>query len=385
MQFADPAWEPKVTREFEAIMPPSAPELHPASADVTASSQAAETDLTDYAQGYRPHNTSIPEQANPSQNQAPPPPFPGQSPPFQSQQPPLTSQSQSLQDLLKRLPAWAWWVVGIIFLSSFMQSVTSEGGLAGGLVTLLLFGLLAFSGWLLYTRRVRISLSGEAQAAETHTFVVGAQPTVVLKNKTGSIKLRSGQQGQVSITTTRRGYLFSPRLDRETQITYNQDSTTNTVTARAGSWRPFGKNAINFEVVVPPEADLQIATNFGIISVENVAGQINLKSDAGTIQATGVTLRGKSRLKSDVGTITFSGSLDPAGNYELTTDLGTINVTLAPNASCNLQAKTDLGTVTTNLPLAKPQHNKAYGVVGNGPYPELKVKTDLGSITIQRP
>lgn len=372
MQFADPAWEPKVTREFEAITPTSSP----AGEGVAASAQTGEAEFADYAQGYRPRS---PEPENPSQSQQPP--SSGQQTPFQGQQqPPL----QALQDALKRLPVWAWWVIGIVVISSIAQSAARGGGAIGALFSLLLIGALAFGGWLLYTRRVRISLSGETQAAETHTFTVGAHPTVVLKNKAGSIKLRAGQEGQVSVTTTRRGYIFSPRFDSETPISYTHESANNTVTVRTGSWRIFGKNAITFEVTVPPTSDLQLNTSMGTISVENVSGQISLKSDAGTIDAHGVTLRGKSRIKGDLGTINFSGALDPGGNYAIETDLGTIDVRLPADASFDLSAKTDIGTVTTNFPTVQPQRNKAYGPTGSAPQPKLKVKTDIGSITIQR-
>ncbi len=384
MQFADPAWEPKVTREFEAL----APTVPPAGASssggtAAATAQAGEAKYNDYAQGYRPQSAQPTGHEHPSQGQTPPP-FQGQQqqPPLQGQQPPLTLQT--FQNWFKRLPVWAWWLIGAIVLSSIIQSGADQGGAAGALFSLLFVGTLAFIGWLLWTRRVRINFVGEKQAAETRTFTVGAQPTVILKNKAGSINLRAGQEGQVSITANRRGYLFSQRFDKETQISYSQDSAANTVTARTGSWHPFGKNAINFDVVVPPHANLQLNTNAGNISVENIAGQMTLRSDAGTLQATQVTLQGKSRLKTDLGTVTFSGSLDPAGNYELTTNLGTINAILAADSSFDLTAKTDIGTVTTNLPLSQSQRNKAYGTVGSGPYPKLKVKTDLGTINVQR-
>ena len=374
MQFADPAWQPKVTREFEAIAP--APTGTASSgAGATSTSQAGEADYDEYAQGYRAQGARTSERENPAQSQPPPLSFQNQQQPF---------SIQPFLDWCKRLPAWAWWLIGLLVLSGFVQNAINQDGFAGALFSLIFVSALALVGWLLWTRRVRISLSGETQAAETRTFSVSAQPTIILKNKAGSINLRAGQEGQVSITTIRRGYLFSQHFDKETPISYNQESATNTITARTGSWRLFGKNAITFDVAVPPQANLQLSTNAGNISVENVAGQITLRSDAGTLQATNVALQGKSRLKTDLGTITFSGSLAPTGNYELTTDLGTINATLNADASFDLNAKTDVGTVTTNLPLNQLQRNKAYGSVGTGPYPKLKVKTDLGTINIQR-
>jgi hypothetical protein len=380
MQFADPAWQPKVTREFEALAPiPSPAEASRFGTSTGTTSQVGEADYIDYAQGYRAQSTQTSGRESPSPN--PPPLQNQQRPPFQGQQP--SPAFQDLSNWLKRVPTWVWWVVGIIVLSNIVQSSVRAGG-PGGIFGLLFLALLIFIGWALWTRHLRVNLSGEVQAAETRTFTVGAQPLIVLKNKAGSINLRAGQEGQVSITTTRRGYVFSQHFTKETPITFSQDSATNTVTARTGSWRLFGQNTISFDVAVPPQANLELRTNFGNITVQNVAGQLTLRADAGSIQATDVALQGKSRLKADAGTIVFSGSLDPAGNYELVTDLGTINATLPADASFDLNARTDVGTVATNLPLPQAQRNRLQGSVGNGPRPRLKVKTDLGTINVQR-
>src|SRR5215472_13798466 len=87
MQFADPAWEPKVTREFEAIAPaPSFPGTTSSSQSAASTSQAGEAEYLDYAQGYRSRNTSAAERENPSQYQSPPP-SQDQQQPFQAQQP----------------------------------------------------------------------------------------------------------------------------------------------------------------------------------------------------------------------------------------------------------------------------------------------------------
>ncbi|MGH2482482.1 MAG: DUF4097 family beta strand repeat-containing protein, partial [Ktedonobacteraceae bacterium] len=211
-----------------------------------------------------------------------------------------------------------------------------------------------------------------------------AHPTIVITNKAGSVRVRAGQEGQVSISTTRRGYLFNQRLDNDAQVSYNQDSTINRVTARVETWKPFGKNAIDFDLVVPPKASLELVTNAGSVSVQDITGQMTLRSDAGTITANQVTLHGQSRLRTNAGTITFNGALDPAGDYDLSTDLGTVNATLPADASFSLEAQTDLGIVSTNFPLAQAQKSKANGQVGTGPYPRLKLKTDLGSIRVFR-
>lgn len=389
MQFAEPDWQPKVTRDFStgAQTPTPAPQPGvspgPASGPNAAAPPAEVPAYDEYAQGYRPQDTvSGPEETSFQQQ---PPPGQGQQQQQQQYQYQQQSSFRPQQPWFSRLPAWAWWLIGVLVVSGILQPAMSEGGPLTTLLSLLFVAALALLGWALFTRRMRISLAGERQAAETHTFTVGPQPTVVLKNRAGSITLRAGDEGQVGVTTHRRGYLFSPRFEKEMPIAYSQDDANNTVSVQAMNWRPFGKNVIDFEVVVPPQADLQLTTSFGQIAVEHVAGRLVLRSEAGTIQATQVTLRDTSSLKTSAGTIVFEGDLAPSGNSELITSLGTINATLPAASSFAFDAQTGLGNVATNLPLVQTQRNQAHGTVGGpGPYPHLKLKTDVGSINLAR-
>ncbi len=377
MQFADPAWQPSGAQNVkqEQDLPAPQPVWSPApDASISAATQQANEATQSYTQGYRPQPTQAPDYDYDQPLQAPPPP-----PSFQGQQ---QQYYQSQQPWYKRLPTWAWVLIAILVFGSVVEPAFSDGGSAGGLVVLLALG--GAIAWLIYNGTLRVKLNGEAQAPETRTFEVSAHPTIVINNKAGSVRVHAGQESQVSITTTKRGYLFNQRFDNDAQVSYNQDSTINRVTARVETWKPFGKNAIDFDLVVPPQTSLELVTKAGSVSVQNIAGQMTLRSDAGSITANQVTLHGQSRLCTNAGSITFNGALDPAGDYELSTDLGSVNATLPADASFNLEAKTDLGSVSTNLPLTQSQKTKVYGQVGVGPYPRLQAKTDLGSVRVYR-
>jgi hypothetical protein len=353
MQFADPAWQPRVTRDFSQ-------EQASSSVSGTAARSAQQDSGTndDYARGYRAHSAAPQGQRQQSAGSHPPPLW------------------------YQRLPIWAWWLLGTLAISSIVGSAIFEEGSAGSLFSLIFVALLVLAGWLIVTRRLRVSLSGETTQTETHTFEVGPLPTIAIKNKAGSLRLHAGQESQVSITISKRGYLFTRRWDRDVQVWFNQDRTHNTVSARVDNWKLFGRNAVDFDLTVPPHSTLDLTTNAGNISVTHIEGQMKLRTDAGSIRATQVNLSGRSQLKTDAGSITLDGALDPAGDYRLSTDLGNVHVTLPSNASFNLEAKTDLGSVTTNLPLAQQQRTKVSGLVGGGPYPRLKVTTDLGSVQV---
>jgi len=367
MQFADPAWQPRVTRDFrQEQTSASSPGSSPTAGASAPSVSAAPDSGDEYGRGYGAQRAHGPEYTSASHSQP--------------QTPPVFSSQQAWH---RRLPIWAWWVIGILAVSSIVGSASMEDGPLGSLFSLFFVALLIFAGWLIVTRRLRVRLSSEAQQTETHTFEVGPQPTIAIKNRAGSIQLQAGQEGQVSITTGKRGYLFTSTWDRDAQVWFNQDRTKNSVSARVDSWKLFGKNAVDFALTVPPRSTLELTTNAGNISVTNIDGQMKLRADAGSIRATQVILSGQSLLKTDAGSITFAGSLDPAGDYKLSTDLGNVHVTLPADASFNLEAKTDLGSVTTSFPLLQQQRTRVSGLVGVGPYPRLKVTTDLGSVQVR--
>jgi hypothetical protein len=362
MEFADPAWQAQSAQDANQEQGAPAPQpiwTPPAGREMPRPTSGPEQE---YAQGY----------------QAQTPPFSDRAQPFQqtAQQQPFPPQPTRAWNI----PGWIWWLVAALVLSGIVQPIFSSNHFFSVIGTIAIVAII----WLLVSRRVRVNLSGERQAPETRSFNVSANPTLFINNKAGSINLHAGQAEQVTITTTRRGYLFNQRLNRDSQVWYNQDQAANTVSARVDDWRPFGKNSVDFDITVPPRANLELTTNMGSIHVQNVAGRMKLQADAGVIRATQTTLTGKSLLKTDAGSIDFTGSLDPNGDYTLSTDMGTVTVNLPADVSLQLDAKTDLGNVTTNLPLSQNQRTKASGQVGVGPHPRLKLRTNLGSIQVYR-
>ncbi len=379
MQFADPAWEPEQTQgnaQDESMQPlPAAQPLASSPVSPKPGNQTYSTDShTGYEQGYRARTTADSPAGTSSSGPQPfTQPYSYQN---QQQQPPWYT----------RLPPWAWALILLAVFGGIGKPVFSAGNIFGAFWSLLLTAFLIFAGWLLFTRRVRVNLQGEKQPPETRTFEVGTLPTIKITNRAGTVRLRAGEERQVSITTSRRGYLFSQQwqLEQDAPLSYAYDRASNVVSARVEKWRPFGKNSIDFEVVVPLHSNLELATNAGKIVVRDVQGQMKLSADAGSIEVSQATLQGKSRLKTDAGSITFDGAIDPHGNYELSTDMGTVSATLPANASFLLDAKTDLGSIETNLPVTQEKRSKATGKVGNGPYPLLKLRADVGSIKIYR-
>lgn len=226
-------------------------------------------------------------------------------------------------------------------------------------------------------------------SGETHTFNVGAQPKIIVKDDVGAIRVHpGGEDQQVIVQVTRHSFgLLGNPASASVQYEQNNEKNRVTVKARTG-WHFLGKNSVDFDITVPRTSDLDLKTEAGGITVSGVNGQMICASDAGSVKATQVMLRGDSRLKTDAGSITFSGSLHSSGTYTMTTDAGNVTVTLPEETAFRIDAKTDVGSINSDFPLVVQRDfpgAKARADIGAATtYPILKLRTDVGSIYVRQ-
>ncbi len=279
----------------------------------------------------------------------------------------------------------------------------------------------------------------------TRTFQILEHARLVINNGAGTVSIRRGEEGVVGVTATKRASGFGIDPERM-QVNYNQHGDTLDISSHmAWSLLQFGLRTVDLEITVPSSCDVhlqngggrvalqgtsgvflvltgggrieardlqgQIAmkTGGGRIDADNLRGLIDLRTGGGRIEAqnlqgqmnlhtggspivlgnvqgrlTTVTgggrievsqaaLSGESSLKTGGGAITFSGSLDTRGSYSFRTGGGAINISLADDTAFSLDAKTGGGTIYN-----------AFGSneVGNGPRPQLKIRTGGGAIRI---
>src|SRR6266516_2128267 len=226
-------------------------------------------------------------------------------------------------------------------------------------------------------------------ATETHTYTVGSQPTLVINDDTGSITIQRGStNSQITILAVKHLRAFG--LGSPPAIQYNQHG--NIITARAhtnDSFSGFGSNNVDFEVTLPANANLQVHTDTGLVTVNSISGTMSLTTSTGSINATQVTLSGHSVLTSDSGSIVFLGATDPGGLYQFSADTGSLNVTLPGSSSFHLDARTNTGSLNSDFVDVNVQHansigNVAYGNVGASPAATVVLKTNTGSIDLHK-
>jgi len=141
---------------------------------------------------------------------------------------------------------------------------------------------------------------------------------------------------------------------------------------------------IDFNITVPKQTALQLATNVGEIHISNITQPIEAETDVGTITCRQIT--GDIDLATNVGevTVVYSETAPSACNADIKTDVGEIDFTAPPELSAQVNVSVDIGSIQTDLPLTvKGTINKSLsGTIGKG---EGKVilKTNVGSIKIR--
>ena len=225
-------------------------------------------------------------------------------------------------------------------------------------------------------------------SSETHTYAVSAIPRLVINDNTGTVTIHTGGSGsQVTIQATKHFQSFGSAPT----VKYGQDGNTinATVKNQNESFLNFGTNNVDFNVTIPTNADLDVHTDTGTINVTGVSGTMSLITDTGSITANQDTLSGPSTLKTDTGSVTFAGSIGTSGSYQFSTDTGSVNATLPANSSFHMEASTDTGSINSDFSGVNVQKqdvtgSTARGDVGSNPGATLTLKTNTGSINLQK-
>ena len=224
-------------------------------------------------------------------------------------------------------------------------------------------------------------------SSETHTYAVSAMPRLVINDNTGTVTIHTGGSGsQVTIQATK--HFQSLGSAPAVQYSQNGDTINATVKNQNESFLSFGDN-VDFNVTIPANANLDVHTDTGTINVTGVSGTMSLVTDTGTITANQDTLSGPSTLKTDTGSVTFTGSIGTSGSYQFLTDTGSVNATLPANSSFHVDASTDTGSINSDFTEVNVQKqdvtgSTAHGDVGSNPGATVTLKTNTGSINLQK-
>jgi hypothetical protein len=207
-------------------------------------------------------------------------------------------------------------------------------------------------------------------------YSVGIHPTIVINDPNGSITVNTGGlSNSVTVQT--------PGRDQESvpSATFNSSEDSLQIAVDNSQW-----SQTDLEVTVSDEADLVIRTNSGDIDVTGVNGQLNLNSDSGTITLSQVYLAGNSSVSTNSGDIGFDGGIAPNGSYQFQSGSGSVDVTLPPDTSFHAAVTPNSGSFNSDFPEvhSQPSGGTIDGDVGNSPSANVMIKTDSGSINLNK-
>jgi DUF4097 and DUF4098 domain-containing protein YvlB len=262
-----------------------------------------------------------------------------------------------------------------------------------------MFRAMRFLGLLLTATVFLGSAELSAFQKDERTFKVTGIPSVMVKNISGDIEVRSGKTGTVQVTALRDSE------DVEMEVEQLGDKIRIETRHRHRKYGRFGsRGSINYIVVMPSEGNLEAHNVSGNISASNITGELLIDSVSGDLQlqSLGKRLAAKSvsgnislskgqvdaelntvsgdvtvsDLEGRIGAASVSGSLRVVrvraprltlgstsgdivvdapllknGSYNLTSHSGSIMLTVSKDASFELTARTFSGELESDLPL----------------------------------
>lgn len=279
------------------------------------------------------------------------------------------------------------------------------------------------------------------------TFATGPRCRLDLSNVSGPIRVRGWEQPVVHVRAVKQRDGVGEAVYQTTTIEARHDGERVAVrTVLAGMpdlgewedwWRDLGAAvrsleslfrgrklaAVEYEVRVPHQADLMLNGVSSTITVEDVAGEVAIRTVSGDCllarargefdlhsvngRVVGRELVGRARahaVSGDVelagrldglrvntvsGAVALSGPLDTAGRYELTTVSGSASLSLPPTTGASISVQGVSATVGGDLPVAvtsnrrQPGKRQWQGEV-NGGGATVRFQTVSGALRLMR-
>src|SRR5207245_16571 len=137
-------------------------------------------------------------------------------------------------------------------------------------------------------------------------YAVGGRPEVRILTDDASVTVASSQRRDVEVRVTTQGWAIGPEGAR---IIENQAGNRVEVEVRLAhrgwGFGNTGHRSVKVELSVPREADLEVRTGDGSVSLQPVSGRVSVETGDGSIKAEG--LKGDVRLRTGDGGIDASG------------------------------------------------------------------------------
>ncbi len=228
-----------------------------------------------------------------------------------------------------------------------------------------------------------------ATSTETRELRVEGVPTITVRNAAGSVSVKVGTGGQVTVVITKRsrGLLGGDEGDLkrvEVEVTQQGDGIT-IETHYPGSFGPRGIT-VDLEISTPAATNLNLRHAAGDVRVSGIQGVIRARVNAGNFDASGVMLSGSGELELNAGNLTLDGSLAPGTSLDVRVNAGNAELTLPHETPAYLDARTSVGAIRVSGWNVNTRRNitqqHVSGPLGSTTGGSLSIKVDAGNIRL---
>ena len=246
-----------------------------------------------------------------------------------------------------------------------------------------------------YERTVQLSAplsAGSVFAARTHN---------------GSITIRGGETADCNVTAKIAAQAGSDeeakKLAEETKITLEPFGNKLTARIQQPTCIMNQSVSVSFDVTLPNQADLELTTHNGAVSITNITGHVDATTHNGRVTAESIS--GMMKLRTHNGQITcgeISGDMElqthngsveavcsksasAVSNISIVTHNGGIDFIAPPNLSAAIEVSTHNGSIDSDFPITiigEVNKKQLRGTIGQG-QGKLHLETHNGSIKIR--
>jgi predicted membrane protein len=228
----------------------------------------------------------------------------------------------------------------------------------------------------------------EHEKTEHLSAPFAAEQTLYLHNDVGEIIITGADVNDCNvtaiITTKAMTAEKAEKLAEEVQI--KLEPSDNKLYIRVEKPIKMSKHSItiDFNIIVPKQTALQLATKIGAIQIANITQPIKVQANIGAVSCREIT--SNIDIQTNIGEVKVLYSKTAPGtcNANIKTNIGEINFATPPDLSAQVNISVNIGSIQTDRPLTvKGIINKSLSsTIGKG---EGKVilKTNIGAIKIK--
>ncbi len=241
-----------------------------------------------------------------------------------------------------------------------------------------------------------------AKAWEAEPMGMQTGEELSIQNKTGKIKLLQASGNELKVKAIIRSRESGPSREIVETLTPSVKKEGNQVSVWVPETGDAGNIAIEFEITVPPQVNVKVASGVGRLTAEGMNNNLLLEGTTGSIEV--IKIKGNLEIenntgrievyepggdlvaKNNTGSIEVKSDIPLTGKYELKSNTGRVSLEMPKDSSLALDAKSQTGSISLD--------GIAGEVEGKGPTKKFnytlgtgkgqaKLEVGTGSITIK--